>query len=450
MENKYLSVSQLTKYVSRKFDRDPYLQRVFLEGEISNFNRNRPNAHQYFTLKDEKTQINAVMFRREFQNLRFQPKEGDSVLVVGRVQVYERSGRYQIIIENMQPDGLGQLYLQLEATKKKLQNEGLFTFEKKEIPAYPKRIAVVTSPSGAVIRDIIRNIKNRYPIVELILYPTYVQGDRAAESIANNVYQADQKGNFDTIIVGRGGGSFEDLFAFNEEQVVRAISKADTPIITSIGHETDTTLADYVADFRASTPTEAAVHAVPVLADEILKIESLELRLLNIFQNQLKNKEKRLERLRHSYIFKQPQRLYEKQSQHVDILTEQLLNDVTATISRKKQITEVMNLRLKNNNPYQSIIGKQKEVAYMENRLINVIKRIIKEKQQRTNGAIQSLDLLSPLQTLSRGYSYAMIKNEIIRSVDEVTVGDSITIQMTDGKVSAEVQDIEEEKNKNE
>ncbi len=446
MENQYLSVSQLTKYVSQKFERDPYLQRVFLKGEISNFNRNRPNAHQYFTLKDEKTQLSVVMFRREFQSLRFQPKEGDSVLVVGRVQVYERSGRYQMIIENMQPDGLGQLYIELEETRKKLQEEGLFSQPKKDIPLYPKRIAVVTSPSGAVIRDIIRNIKNRYPIVELVLYPTYVQGDRAAESISGNISEADKKESFDTIIVGRGGGSFEDLFAFNEEQVVRAVAEAETPIITSIGHETDTTLADYAADFRASTPTEAAVHAVPVLEDEILKINSLELRLLNTFRNQLKNRNKRLERLRQSYVFKQPQRLYEKQSQYVDILLDRLLNDMTENISRKNQKIEIIDIKLNNKNPYQNIIGRQTQVDYKEKRLIAQMRSIIKDKHQRTDSAIQSLDLLSPLQTLSRGYSYTMKEDEIIRSVEDVSVGDYITVQMTDGKLQAEIKDIEEEK----
>ena len=257
MKENYLTVSALTKYLKQKFDRDPYLQQVYLTGEISNF-RLRANSHQYFSLKDDGAKISAVMFKGAFNKLKFKPEEGQKVLVIGRITLYEGSGNYQINIEHMEPDGVGALYQALRQLQEKLAKEGLFSAPKKALPHFPKKIAVVTSPSGAVIRDIITTIKRRYPICEITLFPTLVQGTQAALDIAKNINYADSLG-FDTMIIGRGGGSIEDLWPFNEEIVARSIFQAKTPIISSVGHETDTTIADLVADLRAPTDRKSVV-----------------------------------------------------------------------------------------------------------------------------------------------------------------------------------------------
>jgi exodeoxyribonuclease VII large subunit len=292
MTETYLTVTALTKYIKHKFEADPYLERVFLTGEISNF-RMRPNAHQYFSLKDDKAKISAIMFKGAFNKLKFQPEEGMKVLVIGRISLYEPGGSYQIYIEHMEPDGVGALYQALEKRKKALQEEGLFKEAfKQPLVKYPKKIAVITSPSGAVVKDIITTTKRRYPIVQLVVFPTLVQGDKAADDIVKRIKEVDALGDFDTMIVGRGGGSIEDLWPFNEERVVRAIFESRTPIISSVGHETDVTLADLVADVRAATPTAAAELATPVLREEILKIKEKESRLIQGMDNQIKHKTK--------------------------------------------------------------------------------------------------------------------------------------------------------------
>lgn len=299
MTQQYLTVTALTKYLKRKFDADPYLGRVYLTGEISNF-RFRANAHQYFSLKDDHAKISAIMFKSAFQKLKFQPKEGMKVMVVGRISLYENSGSYQIYIEHMEPDGVGALYQALAELREKLGKEGLFEGPKQQLPRYPKRIAVVTSPSGAVIRDIITTVKRRYPIAQLVLFPTLVQGEQAADDIVRNIQRADAQGDFDTMIIGRGGGSIEDLWPFNEEKVARAIHAATTPIISSVGHETDVTIADMVADVRAATPTAAAELAVPVLNEELLRISERRSRLEQSFLYLLQQRTERFQRLQNS------------------------------------------------------------------------------------------------------------------------------------------------------
>lgn len=442
MADKYLTVSQLTKYVARKFDQDPYLERVYLTGEISNISRNNPNGHQYFTLKDEDAQISVVMFRGSFQKIKFRPKDGDKVLVIGRVTVYRPRGNYQLIIEHMEPDGIGQLYRLFEETREKLSKEGLFDLPKKKIPRFPKRIGIITSSSGAVIHDIMLNVQKRYPLVELVLYPTIVQGTEAAYSIAENIKKADQTQSFDTLIVGRGGGSFEDLFAFNEEAVVRAVAAASTPIISSVGHETDTTLSDLAADYRASTPTEAAVAATPVLEEELLNLQSLISRINNTFRQSLLQQFKRLERSENSYIFKQPERLYEQSSQALDLSTKELnrtMEDYLQDLSRQ---LETSHYQIKKFRPKHMIADAGQQVDQTEDALNRQFNFYLNMKKQQTSQLISSLDLLSPLGTLARGYSFTSKEDKIIKSVHELKVHELIDIQLYDGQVQAEVQTI--------
>jgi exodeoxyribonuclease VII large subunit len=443
MDEKYLSVSQLTKYIRRKFDHDPYLERVYLTGEISNYNRNRKNSHQYFSLKDDQAKISAVMFYNAFKNLKFQPEEGMNVLVIGRISVYEKTGNYQIYIEHMEPDGIGALYQAYEKSKKQLAEEGLFDLSlKKPLKRFPKRIAIVTSQSGAVIRDIITTVRRRYPIVELVLFPTFVQGEKAADSIVNSIEMAEEKGDFDTLIVARGGGSFEDLWPFNEEKVARAIAAAKTPIISSVGHETDTTLSDLAADVRAATPTAAAELAVPVLTEEVMKIEQQEHRLLRAYQNRLHALTERVARVEKSYIFRQPERLYEGYSQNVDQLEEQLIRVLKEKIQSEKQELVLSTQRLKAAEPTKMIEQKQREVSLMEKQLLQLGTRLIKDYDKQVTYAIQSLEHLSPLKILARGYSYTKKGEEVVKSTSELSVGEQVEVKLHEGSFTAEVKEI--------
>ena len=293
----YLSVSTLTKYLKAKFERDPYLERVYLTGEISNFRR-RPN-HQYFALKDEGAVIQATMWAGQFRKLDFELEEGMKVLAIGRISIYPPSGSYSINIESLVPDGVGALALKFEQLKKKLAAEGLFDQRwKQNLPQFSKKIAVATSPSGAVIRDIITTVQRRFPMSQIVLYPTKVQGAGAAEEISGNIRRANERGDFDVMIIGRGGGSIEDLWGFNEEIVVRAIFESRIPIISSVGHETDVTLADFVADSRAATPTTAAELATPNTKIDLINwANEQESRLFNRLTHLIKIRRERLEKL---------------------------------------------------------------------------------------------------------------------------------------------------------
>ena len=442
MAQQYLSVTALTKYLKRKFDVDPYLERVFLTGEISNF-RLRPN-HQYFSLKDDHAKISAVMFKGAFDKLTFKPEEGMKVMVVGRVSLYEASGNYQMYVEHMEPDGVGALYQAYEQLKAKLDQEGLFRAPKKALPRYPKKIAVLTSPSGAVIRDIITTTQRRYPIAQIVLFPTVVQGDKAADAVVRNIERVEALGGFDTMIIGRGGGSIEDLWPFNEERVARAIFEATTPIISSVGHETDTTIADLVADVRAATPTAAAELAVPVLTEELVRIEERQTRLQQAFIRQLQRKQERYQRVQQSYLFRQPERLYEAQSQQLDQLQQRLKQQMQTLYYEKEKTANQMMHRLAQVVPTNRVQQSTQEVRYLSERLDKQIQLIFNEKQRQFQQAIQSLDLLSPLKIMGRGYSYTT-KDTVVKSVSELTVGDELTVHYQDGQAQVEVKAVQPE-----
>ncbi|MGX2945132.1 exodeoxyribonuclease VII large subunit [Enterococcus alishanensis] len=444
MAQEYLTVTALTKYIKRKFDADPYLERVYLTGEISNF-RNRPNSHQYFSLKDDRAKISAMMFKGAFQKLKFAPKEGMKVLVVGRIALYEASGAYQIYVEHMEPDGVGALYQALAELREKLSKEGLFNLPKKTLPRFPKKIAVLTSPSGAVIRDIITTVKRRYPIAQLILLPTVVQGDRAAADIVKNIQRAEQL-DVDTMIIGRGGGSIEDLWPFNEEIVARAIAASPIPIISSVGHETDTTIADLVADVRAATPTAAAELAVPVLNEEVLKIKDKQTRLEQAFLNQLARKKERYDRLMDSYIFRQPNRLYENQSIQLDRLNQSLKQNMRNLLNTSEKAWLELHNQLEKNTPINRVNQNQQNLRFLQQRLNQSFSQLMNQKEQALKNAMVALDLLSPLKTMSRGFTYTTKENQFIKSVSQLTPQDQIKIHFSDGEVLAEIKKIKEEK----
>lgn len=413
----YLSVSTLTKYLKAKFDRDPYLERVYLTGEISNFRR-RPN-HQYFALKDEGAVIQATMWAGQFRKLDFELEEGMKVLAVGRISIYPPSGSYSINIESLVPDGVGALAVKFEQLKKKLTAEGLFEQRwKQTLPQFSKKIAVVTSPSGAVIRDIITTVQRRFPMSQIILYPTKVQGQGSAEEIAGNIRRANERGDFDVMIIGRGGGSIEDLWGFNEEIVVRAIFESRIPIISSVGHETDVTLADFVADSRAATPTAAAELATPnTKVDLINWANEQEKRLFNRLTHVIKIRRERVDKLSQSVVFRQPERLYDGHLQKLDRLCERL-----SVLTENK----VANMK----HRYELSAGK----------LIPTYGKIVEAKKNKTEQLYQSLLLLDISKIKARGFSLVTDeKGKIIKSVSDVKKGQTLDVELTDGKVIVEV-----------
>ncbi|MHC9000431.1 exodeoxyribonuclease VII large subunit [Enterococcus bulliens] len=440
MKTNYLSIAAITAYLKRKFDADPYLERVYLTGEISNF-RLRPN-HQYFSLKDDQAKLSAVMFKQAFAKLNFEPKEGMKVLVVGRISLFETTGNYQLYVEHMEPDGVGALYQAFEQLKEKLAAEGLFNRQKRALPKFPKRIAVLTSPSGAVIRDIMTTVQRRYPIAQIVLFPTVVQGERSAANIVENLERVKQLGDFDTVIVGRGGGSIEDLWPFNEEQVARAIVSMPIPVISSVGHETDTTIADLVADVRAATPTAAAELAVPVLTQEVLAIKEKQLRLEQAFLHQIDLKKQRYQALANSYILRQPERLYESKIQKVDVMIQRLQHVISVRFAKENERVAAATYRLSPQQMKNQVTQKQQEQAYTTTRLMQAMTRVLMQKQQQANQTIQVLDLLSPLKIMSRGYSYATSDTEIIRSVEQLNTNDHLTLHLADGQAKVDVRDV--------
>lgn len=439
----YLTVTTLTKYLKAKFEHDPYLDRVFLTGEISNF-RLRPHAHQYFSLKDDHAKISAIMFRSAFDKVKFTPEEGMKVLVVGRISLYEPTGNYQIYIERMEPDGVGAFYQAYEQLKKKLAAEGLFQQTKRPLVKFPKKIAVITSPSGAVIRDIITTARRRYPIAQIVLFPTLVQGDSAAADIVAKIQQVNQFSDFDTLIIGRGGGSIEDLWPFNEEIVARAIAASQIPTISSVGHETDTTIADLVADVRAATPTAAAELAVPVLRDELLQLQQAQTRLYQALQSKIDLATKQVEHLQQSYVFRQPQRLYDGYLQNVDQLKLRLHTAFQQQVQRQQQqLLQVQN-RLQQQTPDHRLQQLQTQVAMLQQQLQQAMQQHMQHQQQQVQQAVQSLDHLSPLKIMARGYSYVTDQQQnVLKQASDFKPAQLVTLHVADATIQATVKSVQ-------
>ena len=440
MSEEYVTVSALTKYIKYKFDKDPHLGRVYLTGEISNF-RLRP-THQYFSLKDENAIISATMFQSAFKKIQFRPEEGMKVLVIGKVSVFEKSGQYQINIEHMEPDGVGALYLAYEQLKKKLEAEGLFSLPKKPIPQFPKKIAILTSESGAVIQDIQTTVARRFPIVQLVLYPTVVQGVHAVNSILKNLDLV-EKEDYDVVIIGRGGGSIEDLWAFNEEPVVRRVAELSIPVISSVGHETDTTLIDFVSDMRAATPTAAAEIATPVLMEIHQQLRNLQTRLEQALSRQLQIKRERMQALANASIFQNPERIYQVYQQRVDQLEMRLQQMMQQSVQHKRQQLLKNHHRLELGSPSRRVQTEKQALQYLAKRLEQAQGQLMKDKKQQFQRAIQQLDLLSPLKIMNRGYGILQQEETIIKSVDQLEVNQELTIRLVDGTVRSKVTSVE-------
>ncbi|MGV2875185.1 exodeoxyribonuclease VII large subunit [Macrococcus capreoli] len=435
---KYLSVSALSKYIKVKFDRDPYLQEVFIKGELSNYKRHS-SGHHYFALKDNGAVIQAMMFNRDAAKLNFTPKEGDSVLVTGRISTYEARGNYQLYVNTMSLDGIGQLYEKFEQLKKAFQDKGYFNAEhKKPLPKYPKHIAVLTASTGAAIQDIRTTLNNRYPLAKVTYISTLVQGAGAKEDIIKNIQYADSI-DADVMIVGRGGGSIEDLWAFNESVVVEAIYNANTPIISAVGHETDTTLADFVADFRAPTPTGAAVIATPdmkSLFEQITKARAFMDHKINTIY---RSKTQQLTQLEHYYLFKNPYMLIEQKVQRIDELQQQMKYKVNAVMQSHQHNVQSIEQKLSPKVLRDLVHQQQRHVQHQQEQLNRSIKYLMSMKQSSFQSRLALLSSLSPTETLLRGYSITRHNDSIIHSIDQVDIGDEVEIELKDGTLATQV-----------
>lgn len=442
---KYLSVTTLTKYLKMKFDKDPYLERVYLTGQVSNF-RKRP-THQYFSLKDDRALIQATIWSGIYQKLGFDLEEGMKINVIGRVQVYEPSGSYSIIIEKAEPDGVGALAIQFEQLKKKLSEEGLFQERFKQvIPQFAKRIGVVTSRSGAVIQDIITTVSRRFPGVEIVLYPTKVQGEGAAEEIARNIARANEREDLDVLIIGRGGGSIEDLWAFNEEIVVRSIFESRLPIISSVGHETDVTLSDFVADKRAATPTAAAELATPVTKLDLLTyLKNQEKRMATAVQNTLSKKKESFRGLSQSVIFRQPERLYDGYLQRLDQLVLRLKQGLNGELVRNQQKVQAQIHRLEQLSPNVKIHRYQDRLLQLEKLLRSQMAVVYDAKVAEVKRLSEALLMLDTSRIVARGFAIVKKEDTVVSSAKDLKKNDQVMLMMRDGHVELEVRDVKTE-----
>ncbi len=414
MNEKYITISAMTRYLKSKFDLDENLKSVFLKGEISNF-KAHTSGHLYFSLKDENSKINAIMFSRNASRLNFTPVDGTKVLVTGRISIYEPTGNYQIYVDEMTEDGVGNLYIAFEKLKKELEKEGLFDQKhKKPIPRFPKRVGVITASTGAAVRDIITTTKRRFPICEIILFPTLVQGDNAKDDIVKNIKRAEDY-DLDVLIVGRGGGSIEDLWAFNEEIVARAIYDCKIPVISAVGHEIDFTISDFVADLRAPTPTAAAELAVPNITDLTSHISQLSIRLKEAINKKVNYQKLYLDSLKNSFVIKNPTIMYENKKQSIDLMRDRIKELILRKYDKNKTILE---------NLKTHYILSKPQILYQNSR-------------QNLKTIIEKLELLNPLNTLNRGYSITYSDGKIVKDIKDVK--DTVSIKLYNGTFKAKV-----------
>lgn len=442
-----LSVKDLNRYIRMKMEGDSRLSDVWIRGEISNFTHHS-SGHMYFTLKDEGSRIRAIMFATHNQRLPFIPKEGSRVIARGNVSVYERDGQYQFYAVQMQPDGIGSLYLAYEQLKSKLEEEGLFAAERKRpLPRYPKTIGVITSPTGAAVRDIMITIRRRYPQARAILYPVLVQGKGAAPSIVKAIRTMNDMAEADVLIVGRGGGSLEELWAFNEEIVARAIYQSDIPVISAVGHETDFTIADFVADLRAATPTAAAELAVPSSAELRGQLVQRQRQLNQGLQQRLKRSRERLFSLQRSPVLVHPRRYMLQHAERLDMLSQRLQGNLKSRLSLVRQRQKSLHQGLIRYNPRTQAEFAARRKDQANRQLMNAMQSIMKSKVSQLQTEMRHLDALSPLRIMSRGYSlvYDEAEQKLVKSIEDVQLGDLVNVRVSDGQLQCQVWGMKED-----
>jgi len=429
------SVSQLNRQIQSLLEAS--LPWVLVEGEISNLAR-PGSGHWYFSLKDSKAQIRCAMFKNRANAVRFKPKDGDLVKLRAKVTFYGPRGDCQLTVESMESGGEGALQQAYERLKSQLDAEGLFKQEhKKSLPVTPERVAIITSPIGAAVRDMISVFKRRFPLTELTVIPSLVQGNGAAQNLTKQLLRMDTSGHFDAIIIGRGGGSLEDLYSFNDETLARAIFNAKTPIISAVGHEVDFTIADFVADVRAATPTAAAELLSPDSEQLIRQIQSQENSLALSFERQLQTQQQKLDhliqRMRH------PSERIQIQQDKLSQLEKRLIQGIQARLSNKKIQLEHSQARLSQSSPKQAITRKTQELEDYQRRLSLALKQNLEQKSQTFASLMEKLNLVSPLQILSRGYAIASNEDGVIKNIQQAKKGEKIKVRVEDGELNCEV-----------
>lgn len=440
MDDKYLTVTALTKYIKRKFELDKHLTQVWLRGEISNF-KHHSRGHMYLTLKDNQARIQAVMFAGHNRSMKFQPENGMNVLVKGEVGVYEPQGQYQLYIQQMEPDGIGSLYLAFEQLKEKLAKEGLFDeSSKKTLPAYPGHIAVVTSPTGAAVRDILITLQRRFPVAKISLLPVQVQGERSAESIVKAIETVNRLNKFDVMIVGRGGGSIEELWNFNEEKVARAIYASSVPVISAVGHETDFTISDFVADVRAATPTAAAELAVPSQTELKHRLHVMQKSMERLLTIQLRTSREKLVQFERSYAFRYPGQLLRQKEQELDRYMERLTRALQSSHRQNSEKLVSLQKRLDNQHPAKQMKQSLQTTGQLQLRLRTAIEKQYDHKRHLFTNQLDKLSILNPLDTMKRGYSITYTENNnVIKSVGQVKENENILVSLSDGTLNCKV-----------
>ncbi|PID41353.1 MAG: exodeoxyribonuclease VII large subunit [Proteobacteria bacterium] len=415
---------------------------VWVQGEISNFSR-PSSGHWYFTLKDEKAQIRCAMFRNKNLKVKSLPGEGDKLVISGRVSLYTGRGDYQLIVDTLQPAGRGNLHQAFEQLKKKLLKEGLFDEEnKRQLPSFPKHIGIVTSPTGAAIRDIISVFGRRCPMIELTLFPAQVQGEDAAKTLVQAIRSANEVPDLDALIVGRGGGSLEDLWPFNEESVARAIFASTIPIVSAVGHETDFTIADFVADSRAPTPSAAAEQLSPDQQELAQTIDNLEQRLEDALERYLLSKSRIIISL--TERLKPPETMLSEKLRHVQDLSRRLMSSLQQRLELHKNTVDSQLQTLRIYSPLHQIEAKQARVTHLHTRMANLTGRHLAGKNEQFAITLAKLNAMSPLHTLARGYSAVVDKeNRIIKSLSQTEPGQSIKVFIEDGSIGAKVTELD-------
>lgn len=443
MSSSYLSVKALTKYIKRKFEADPHLREVYVKGELSNV-KIHTSGHIYFTLKDDGARINATMFRGQAAKLSFRPEDGMQVFIRGDVNVYEVGGTYQLYAQTMEPDGIGGLFVAFNQLKERLQKEGLFNPNfKQPIPLYPQTIGVLTATTGAAIRDICTTIGRRYPQAEICIYPTLVQGASAAADIVKNIQLANNQAMCDVLIVGRGGGSIEDLWAFNEEIVARAIFESRIPIISAVGHETDTTIADFVADLRAPTPTAAAEIAVPnrqELYQRVLKGQS---HMHQMMTARLHFERTRLTKLQNAYPLAMPERLYRPFTEKLAQMDTQLQNATSLYFMKQRNALERMQTHLRMQSPQQQVTYAKRQLDSITQQLTRSVFANIQQNRRQFDGVIRTLGALNPLAIMHKGFNVSYKDGKVVKSVDQLSPEDLVEVAFHDGTAKAKILEVE-------
>lgn len=439
MDKRYLTVSSLNKYIKAKIDNDFQLQTIFIKGEISNLKKHS-SGHVYFTLKDDQSRINAVMFSTKAKKVNFDVKDGDKVLIEATVSVYLVTGVYQLYVNTMELDGIGNLFLKFEQLKKQLAKEGLFDdAHKKNIPQYPVKIAVLTAYPSAALMDIMRTLKIRFPVARVVIFPIPVQGKDAYLKIVDNLKFVDSL-NFNTIILARGGGSIEDLWNFNEELLARTIYECQTPIISGVGHEVDFTICDFVSDYRAATPTAAAIKATPDLNEMMTNLNIQQSLLITNIKHKIENYKSNLDYLQSFYLFKNPEKLYVDHLQQMTYLQDKMHYALLNQLHRKK--SQYMNINFILSSKKKLFINNLNHK--IENNILLLEKNFknkIKQNQDKFYYIISQLNALSPLKTLERGYAIVYKDNKNITNISDIKKNDQIEVRLKDGSFKAIVKE---------